>query len=229
MRKMEVLGISLQDLTVRESMKKVDQFFHDGKVSTIALITMRGLIAAQDTPEIREWMDSLDMTVAADADILHAADINYRSRIYDVENDVFIKEFLRKLSRQRKKIYLLSGTEAGLKKLEADLAAFQEDLRIVGRIAVEGLEYDDDFIVNDINMKTPGVLISNLESPVRENFLKENHMKMNVAIWLMVRADLDLGKRDQGIFRKMYHRLLTKWFHIRVDRYQEQLDSEQEE
>lgn len=229
MRKMEVLGIALQDLTIRESMKKVEQFFGDGKVSTIALITMRGLIAAQDSPEIREWMDSLDMTVASDADILRAAGINYRSRIYDVENDVFIKEFLRKLSRQRKKIYLLSGTESGLKKLEEELSVYQEDLRIVGRLAVEGLEYDDDFVVNDINMKTPGVLISNLESPARENFLKENHMKMNASIWLMVRADLDLGKRDQGIFRKMYNRLLKKWFHIRLDRYREQLDSEQDE
>lgn len=227
MRKMEVLGISLQDLTLRESMKKVDQFFRDGKVSTIALITMRGLIAAQDSPDIREWMDGLDMTVAADADILHAANISYRSRVYDVENDVFVKEFLKKLSRQHKKIYLLSGTEASLKKLEEELSAYQEDLQIVGRLAVDGLEYGDDFVVNDINMKMPGVLISNLESPARENFLKENHMKLNVAIWLMLRADLDLGSRDQGIFRRLYHRLLKKWFHIRVDRYQEQMDSEQ--
>ncbi|MGN0131986.1 MAG: WecB/TagA/CpsF family glycosyltransferase [Lachnospiraceae bacterium] len=228
MRKMEVLGISLQDLTVRESMKKVDQFFRDGKVSTIALITMRGLIAAQDSPEIREWMDSLDMTVAADSDILHAADISYRSRIYDVENDVFMKEFLKKLSRQRKKVYLLSGTEASLRKLEDELSAYQDDLRIVGRLATENLEYEDDFVINDINMKMPGVLISNLESPLRETFLKENHMKLNVSIWLMVRADLDLGKRDQGFFKKMYNRLLKKWFHIRLDRYKEQLDSEQE-
>ena len=72
MRKMEVLGIPMKDLTIRESMKKVEQFFADEKVSTIALITMKGLIKAQDSPEIKEWMSSLDMTVAVDADILHA-------------------------------------------------------------------------------------------------------------------------------------------------------------
>ena len=228
MRKMEVLGISLQDLTVRESMKKVEQFFRDGKVSTIALITMKGLIAAQDSPEIREWMDGLDMTVASDADILHAADINYRSRIYDVENDAFMKEFLKKLSRQHKKVYLLSQTEGSLKKLEEELAAYQENLNIVGRMAMESREYEDDFVINEINMKMPDVLISNLESPGRENFLKDNHMKMNVAIWLMVRADMDLVKRDQGILKKLYHKLMKKWFRIRLDQYKEQQDLEQE-
>ena len=46
MRKMQVLGIELQDHTVREAMKKTDAFLRDGKVSTIAYITMRGLMEA---------------------------------------------------------------------------------------------------------------------------------------------------------------------------------------
>jgi N-acetylglucosaminyldiphosphoundecaprenol N-acetyl-beta-D-mannosaminyltransferase len=226
---MEVLGISLQDLTLRESMRKVDQFFRDGKVSTIALITMKGLIVAQDSPAIKKWMDSLDMTVAADADILRAADINYRSRIHDVENKQFIVEFLKKLVRQHKTVYLLGQTEADVKKLEEELTAYQENLQIVGRLAIDELEYDDDFIVNDINMQLPGVLISNLSSPKREEFLADNHMKLNVAIWLMVRADHDLGKQKQKFFKKMYHRLMKKWFHLRLDRYQEELEQNKEE
>ena len=46
MRKMQVLGIELQDHTVREAMKKTDAFLRDGKVSTIAYITMRGLMGS---------------------------------------------------------------------------------------------------------------------------------------------------------------------------------------
>lgn len=219
MRKMEVLGISLQDLTLRESMKKVEQFFRGGKVSTIALITMKGLIKAQDSPEIKNWMDSLDMTVVADADILHAAGINYRSRIHDVENGEFVAEFLKKLVRQKKKIYLLSQTEDQLKKMEEELVSFQENLLIAGRLAVDELEHDDDFIVNDINLKTPGVLISNLDSPKRENFWKDNHMKLNVSIWLMIRADRELGKKDKSLVRQFYDSLMKKWFHIRLKLY----------
>lgn len=228
MRKMEVLGIPMKDLTIRESMKKVEQFFVDEKVSTIALITMKGLIKAQDSSEIKEWMSSLDMTVAVDVDILHAADINYRSRIHDVENNVFIYEFLKKLVRQRKTVYLMSQTEESLKKLEEELLSCEESLRIVGRAVADDLEHDDDFIINDMNMKTPWVLISNLESPKREQFLKDNHMKMNARIWLMLRADRDLQTRDKGPVRRIYDKLMRRWFQMRLTRYQEQINKEDE-
>lgn len=228
MRKMEVLGIPMKDLTIRESMKKVEQFFADEKVSTIALITMKGLIKAQDSPEIKEWMSSLDMTVAVDVDILHAADINYRSRIHDVENNVFISEFLKKLVRQRKTVYLMSQTEESLKKLEAELLSCEEGLRIVGKAAVDDLEHDDDFVINDMNMKVPWVLISNLESPKREQFLKENHMKMNVRIWMMLRADRDLQPQVKGPVRRIYDGLMKRWFQLRLTRYREQMNKEDE-
>lgn len=228
MRKMEVLGIPLKDLTIRESMKKVEQFFADEKVSTIALITMKGLIKAQDSPEIKEWMSSLDMTVAVDVDILHAADINYRSRIHDVENNVFISEFLKKLVRQRKTVYLMSQTEESLKKLEAELLSCEEGLRIVGKAAVDDLEHDDDFVINDMNMKAPWVLISNLESPKREQFLKENHMKMNARIWMMLRADRDLQPQVKGPGRRIYDGLMKRWFQLRLTRYREQMNKEDE-
>lgn len=229
MRKMEVLGIPMKDLTIRESMKKVEQFFTDEKVSTIALITMKGLIKAQDSSEIKEWMSSLDMTVAVDVDILHAADINYRSRIHDVENNVFISEFLKKLVRQRKTIYLMSQTEEALQKLERDLLSCEEGLRIVGKAVVDDLEHDDDFVINDMNMKTPWVLISNLESPKREQFLKENNMKMNVRIWLMLRADKDLQTKAKGPIRRICDRLMKRWFQLRLIRYQEQMNKEDEQ
>ncbi len=229
MRKMEVLGIPMKDLTIRESMKKVEQFFADEKVSTIALITMKGLIKAQDSSEIKEWMSSLDMTVAVDVDILHAADINYRSRIHDVENNVFISEFLKKLVRQRKTVYLMSQTEESLKKLEGDLLSCEEGLRIVGKAVVDDLERDDDFVINDMNMKTPWVLISNLESPKREQFLKENNMKMNVRIWMMLRADKDLQTKVKGPIRRICDRLMKRWFQLRLIRYQEQMNKEDEQ
>ena len=228
MRKMEVLGITMQDLTLRESMKKVEQFLKERKVCTIALITMKGLIIAQDSPAIKEWMSSLDMTVPIDADILRAADIHHHSRINDVEEDAFIVEFLKKMVRQKKTIYLLSQSEAGLKKVEDELRDAQDGLQVVGRCSLDSLEHEDDFVINDINLKVPDVLISNLPSPVREEFLANHHMKMNVSVWLMIRADRDLRKKNRNLIKKMYNRIMKQWFHIRLDQYKEENEEENE-
>lgn len=228
MRKMNVLGIPLRDYTLRETLKKVDIFLAGGKMGTIALITMKGLIVAQDSPEIKEWISSLDMTVTADADILRAADINYRGRIHDVENQLFISEFLKKLVRQKKTVYLMSRNAVSLEKLEKELLSCEENLTIVGKVAVDDLEQDDDFVINDMNMKVPDVLISNLESPKREQFTKENQMKMNVRLWLMVRADRELYTQEKNSFKQIYNKLLQWWFRIRLNRYEEQKNMEQD-
>lgn len=228
MRKMNVLGIPLRDYTLRETLKKVDIFLAGGKMGTIALITMKGLIVAQDSPEIKEWMSGLDMTVAADADILRAADINYRGRIHDVENQLFISEFLKKLVRQKKTVYLISQNAASLEKLEKELLSCEENLSIVGKAAVDDLEQDDDFVINDMNMQVPDVLISNLESPRQEQFTKENQMKMNVRIWLMVRADRELYTQEKNSFKQIYNKFLQWWFRIKLNRYEEQKNMEQD-
>lgn len=101
MRKMQVLGIELQDHTVREAMKKTDAFLRDGKVSTIAYITMRGLMEAEESQERQDFLRELDLTVPADSDILRAAGIATRNRVREVDNDEFLTEFLRKIVRGR--------------------------------------------------------------------------------------------------------------------------------
>ena len=121
MRKTEVLGIPLTDYTIRESMKKVDSFFKDGKVSTIAVITMKGLLVAHEDEFIKEWMTKIDLAVPADVEILRAGDIAFHNRIRDVENNVFVTEFFKRLARQKKTVYLLSDNSAKLEKLKKEI------------------------------------------------------------------------------------------------------------
>ena len=118
MRQMQVLGVELQDYTVREAMRKTDSFLKDTKVSTIAYITARGLMAAEESQELKTFLSNIDLTVAADTDILRAAGIENRNRTKEIENDEFMEEFLKKLVRGKRKVYLLTGTDEQLEALE---------------------------------------------------------------------------------------------------------------
>lgn len=201
-------------------MKQVETFFRDGKVSTIAIITMRGLLAAQDDDSIKEWMNELDMTIPADVEILQAGNIAFHNRVHDVENNAFATEFFKKIVRQKKSIFLLSDNQTNLEKLRNDILSYEEGISIQGSFALDSTDYADDFVANEINSSFADVLISNLESPVRESFLKENHMKLNVAIWMMVRADANLSHEVTGIWAKIHEQIVKKVFSIRLNRYQ---------
>ncbi|MCR5655536.1 MAG: hypothetical protein K6G07_07870 [Lachnospiraceae bacterium] len=228
MRKINVLGIPLEDYTIRESMKNIDGFYRDGKLGTIGIITMKGLIRAQDDEDIKSWMSSLDMTIPADVDILHAGGIEARNRERDVESCAFLREFLKKLVRQKKKVYLLSETRESVNQLEASLRVYEPGIAVVAKSALDEIEQDHEFLVNDINVKMPGALISNLNSPLRERFRAENYMKLNAGIWLMLRPDWDAAKQNNGIFKRLNERFVKRWFRLRVNNYKDEGAEEKE-
>ena len=58
--------------------------------------------------------------------------------------------------------------------------------------------------------------------------MANHHMKMNVSIWLMIRADRDLRKKNRNLIKKMYNRIMKQWFHIRLDQYKEENENEEE-
>lgn len=229
MRHMQVLGVELQDYTVREAMRKTDFFLRDSKVSTIAYITTRGLMAAEESPELKKFLAGIDLTVAADSDILRAAGVENRNRIKEIENDEFMEEFLKKLVRGRRKVYLLTGTEEQLCALEECLRSYQENLRIIGKFSLDRLEKDEDYLINEMNNLMPDVVISNISSPQREIFFENNHMKMNVRIWLMLKDKVVHAIHRKDVWWKIGDWAAKKLFRKKVEQYQSQSEDKKTE
>lgn len=229
MRNMHVLGVELQDYTVREAMKKTDLYLKEGKVCTIAYITTRGLIAAEHSEEIRTFLSRIDLTVAADSDILRAAGVANRNRIREIDEDEFMKEFLKKLVRGKKTVYLLTGTGEQMEVLEKNLRSYQENLRIVGRFSLDTLEKDEDWLINEMNGLVPNVIISNISSPQRETFFETNHMKMNASIWLMLKDEVVHARYKRSLFWRIGDVVANKLFMRKVVQYLSQDKEEEEE
>lgn len=219
MRHMQVLGVKLQDYTVREAMRKTDFFLRDSKVSTIAYITTRGLMAAEESPELKNFLAGIDLTVAADSDILRAGGVENRNRMKEIENDEFMEEFLKKLVRGKRKVYLLTGTGEQLYALEECLRSYQENLRIIGKFSLDRLEKDEDYLINEMNNLMPDVVISNISSPQREEFFANNHMKMNARIWLMLKDKVVHATHRKDVLWKFGDWVAKKLFHKKVEQY----------
>lgn len=219
---MQVLGVELKDYTVREAMRKADAFLKENKVSTIAYITTTGLMAAEESEDLKLFLSNIDLTVAADSDILSAAGIANRNRVKEIENDEFMEEFLKKLVRGKRKVYLLTGTGEQLSALEECLKSYQENLRVVGRFALDTLEKDEDWLINEMNAQMPDVVISNIDSPQRESFFENNHMKMNAHIWLMLKDKVVRATNKKKVLWKIGDLFSKKLFQRKVEQYQNQ-------
>lgn len=62
------------------------------------------------------------------------AGIDSAGRLYEVENRVFIKEFLRRLVRSGRKVYLLDDTEEDMVLLKEQLETYQKGIIVGGVI-----------------------------------------------------------------------------------------------
>lgn len=210
MREIEVLGVPLKERSVRESMRRVDEMFENGALGMIGLITMKGIMAAGESEEIKKFIEGLYLTVISDEDILTAAGTKSRARYHEVESNAFLEEFLAKIYRERKAVYLVGASSEALSSLKNEMTGFEEHLKIVGEGCVES-EADFEKAVNEINMSGADVLISNLPSPEREAFALNNERMINVPVWLILREDMTTTPGKRGFFSAISHKF-TKWF-----------------
>ena len=107
MKKVSVLGIHLWDVSVRESIRTMGHYFVNHKINVIYFLTTEALLEASANDEMRNYIESMDMTIPMTTDILSAAKVTNRYRIKEVENRHFSKEMLEKLERVQATLLLL--------------------------------------------------------------------------------------------------------------------------
>ncbi len=228
MREFQVLGITLTDHSVKEAMKKVETYIRNGQVSTLCYITASGLLEAEDHPETKEFLENMSLTIAADPEVLKVAGITSKSRIREIRENEFMRQFLGRIHRETVPVCLLSDTKESLKKLENGILSFQSKLNITGRFSLEEASSEDS-LINDINVLAPAIIISDLSYPAREEFYSEHHMKLHAEIWLILKHDMALDHGSLSLLEKLKQFFSQKALKRSVDQYNKEESAALEE
>lgn len=218
MKKVSVLGIHLWDVSVRESIRTMGHYFVNHKINVIYFLTTEALLEASANDEMRNYIESMDMTIPMTTDILSAAKVTNRYRIKEVENRQFSKEMLEKLEREQATILLLSETKEQMEELHLKLSS-RKRLRIVKSVVMEELTGGFDQAINEINQESPQVLISQLEMPRQEQFIYENRKRVNIKIWIAFPSgftekseeSVKQGKLRTLVARTFFKRIVSKY------------------
>lgn len=219
MQKMDILGVTLTDYSLKESLLLTDSFLENSALNTILYVTTPMLILAGKDEYEKERIESMDMTLCGESDILRVAKIESKSRLYEVENLVFFKEFLRRIVRGGKKVYLLSDSEADAEKLRSELKDFQRGIVISGVQVIRESTEKVEEVVNDINDIAPDVIISRMAWGRQEQWMVDAKPYINAEVWLGISKDMKLGKRRESFQKKAMNRIYRKMFHDRMNRY----------
>lgn len=183
LKKIDILGMQIDNYTVREAMTEVENYLESVGMNTIETIDMKMLDMAGTDAGMRQCIERLDLAIIGEKEILTAVGIRSPQRINETAEHEFFREFMKRILRHKNALFLLTETAEELEQFKSYLESSYERVRIVGSCALEEKSGDMEGVVNEINSATADVLMSILPSPAQELFLTENGNKLDVKIW----------------------------------------------
>ena len=89
-KKVDILGIQLDNYTVREAIMCVERYLSNNVLNTIESISLQMLIDSETNPVLKEVMSSLDLAIIGEKEIIQAAGLESMQRIRETEENDFI-------------------------------------------------------------------------------------------------------------------------------------------
>lgn len=223
-KEIRVAGVTLGNYTTRESLMKIDKAFYEEKFTTVEEINMRALFLAGEDAVVKKVIESVDITVITETGILDVAGEHSLNRKYEIEENEFFFQFLRRIERNSKRVLFLGETEEEVALARNYIKEEFPRMMICGAFVLENCKGDEDAVVNNINAETVDVIISVLSSPRQEYFLADHKDKLSARIWYGI---------DDGKFVKPKARITNafiKLFRVRklmqyIRRYEKQKET----
>ena len=186
-KKIEILGMSLDNDTVQEAMLQIESCWDKSTISTVETISMETLMKAHEDELLKSCIENLDLAIICDKEILKAAGVTSRQRLQETVGDEFFKEFMKYAVENGKTVYLLGETSEQVELLQEYLIEVYEELNVTGVYALSECIGDYDNVINEINIAEPDVVLSVVPTPQQEYFIKEHKEKLNAKIWYGIR------------------------------------------
>lgn len=196
-KKIDVLGIGIDNYTVREELLLLDTFLSSTALNIIETVTVEKILLAENNLRMRECIGQADLTLIGDKELLEPREQVSVQRIREIKNNDFLYEMIRRVVRNQKRVFLLAMTRVEAEKMQAFFQAENPRFKIEGIYAVEECGTDLDTIVNEINGTTPDMVISSMTSPYEEEFILDHKDKLSLSIWLGIGADYN--RRSEGL------------------------------
>ncbi len=219
MNQINVLGVELNNFSLKESLMLTDKYMQEGALKTILYIDAKMLMEAGDNEVYKEQLQKCDLTIIDDEGILEALPKVNTVKVEDVKEEKYTRILLKKLVYGRKRIVLLADTGENLSSLEKNLTDYRSDLEIAARISMDEMEDSVEGMVNFINDVVPDVLFSRMEMTRQVAVMEESRSMMNCRLWIgLPERDILMDKKE-SVFKKLVKSIFRSSFKNQVKKY----------
>lgn len=212
MRKINFFGISLDILSMDETLNKISSYIEENQYKKHVVINVSKFIFSINNSKLRKSIIKSDLINIDGMGIVFGLRILGYKNIKRVTGiDLFYK--LIELSAQKNySIYLLGSTEDVLELTEQNLRQKYPNLLISGKHHGFFNKNEEKKIVNQINRCNPNILFVAISSPKKEIFLErwKKDIRVNFLMGVGGTFDIVAGKTKRAPF--ILQNLGLEWF-----------------
>lgn len=220
-KKIDILGVSVDNYTVRESLLQLDTYMNNTVLSIIETVTMKQLMAAQENHEIKECLEQADLTVIGEQEILSESGNATLQRMREIRERDFMRELIHRVVRNQKRIFLIAADKPEIERMQSFFKAIDSNFEVCGVYALEECVGDMDSIVNEMNGDTPDMVISAMDSPTEEKFLASYKDKIGASVWYGIGTCYSRKEGVAHVGEKIRSLALRTKLHRSMSKYQE--------
>lgn len=167
-KKIDILGICVDNYTVRESLLRLDTYLGSTVLNIIETVTMKQLVSSGEFSVIKDCLKQTDLSIIGEGEILSETGNATAQRMREVCSQDFLREVLKRMVRGQKRVFLVAMTHLQTEQMQEFFSGWVSDFSPAGSFSVEESADDMDTIVNEINGATPDIVISAEFSDGRE-------------------------------------------------------------
>lgn len=208
--KIQVLGLEIDNLTVKDAVKRVVSYMETEPVSVVEMVTMNTLGKFQQDDSATVLFESFDIALASDRGMLEAAGETDERRLKEVDELLFIKMVMRFLHKNSVRVFLLAEDMTDLQKLEKYMQEDYFNIQVIGNATMEDNAESDDMLLNLLNGAEAECVLSALPSPIEEHLVFRNKLLVNAKVWLGFGNLLDELKKEKTGFQRVKEFILRQ-------------------
>ena len=181
---------------------------------------MEVLLKGQDDAEWKQSLQSVDLLLPSEREILESAEVTDQNAIQDLENNTFVRLFFRYLVKNKKKVFLLTEDEKAGRLLKERIETYRKGIQFVGEAVISAQSGSKEAVINMINGVEPDCILSGLSYPWQEKFIAESKALLNARVWFGCSFLLNQQKKEEKASGKFKYFILKRLFRYQVGKTQ---------
>lgn len=221
-KNINVMGFGIDVLTYRNWFKKMQQYLSNDHLNIIYFMTVNMIQHGEGNEEYKELIACADYLLPGEDAVLKSYFGEKKLVNGVIMNYRVLEHFFPYLKQCQKSVFVVYDQNETMKTLHEFIGFEYPNLVSESFNGLER-EGESERIINAINAEAPDVLLLAIATPEQEQWLSENHTKLNAKLCLGIGGVMEAMKKQSdngpGIAERLTMNLRTRIFRRKLVNY----------